>query len=84
MRIGNLTGVVESVGAVGQPLGKALVFVAHARTPSALRSVQGEAEVYWLPYGEVAAAVAHLGIPDLDLFLEGYVGGWIPDGSITL
>ncbi|MEU9034627.1 hypothetical protein AB0D45_06890 [Streptomyces sp. NPDC048352] len=28
--------------------------------------------------------MAHLGIPELEQFVEGYVDGWIPDGWITL
>ncbi|MEU9385606.1 hypothetical protein AB0D38_33630 [Streptomyces sp. NPDC048279] len=33
---------------------------------------------------QVASQIAALGIPDLGMFLEGYVEGWIPDGWITL
>ncbi|MEV0113259.1 hypothetical protein AB0H77_08410 [Streptomyces sp. NPDC050844] len=40
--------------------------------------------VLWMPHNEAAEAVSALGIPDLDLFIEGYVNGWIPDGRITL
>ncbi|MGW1494572.1 hypothetical protein [Streptomyces sp. NPDC002402] len=40
--------------------------------------------ILWVPHAEVAQAVASLGIPDLDAPIEGYVGGWIPDGWITL
>lgn len=28
--------------------------------------------------------LAHLDVPDLGLFMRGYVEGWIPDGVITL
>ncbi len=44
----------------------------------------GATRLAWLPYPQVAGHVSHLAIPDLGLFLEGYVEGWIPDGWITL
>jgi hypothetical protein len=28
--------------------------------------------------------VEHLAIPELAVFVDGYLGGWIPDGWITL
>ncbi|MEU2869176.1 hypothetical protein ABZ769_08215 [Streptomyces olivoreticuli] len=31
----------------------------------------------WAPRKEVTTALTHLCLPDLDLFIEGYVDGWI-------
>ncbi|MFD6888785.1 hypothetical protein [Streptomyces sp. NPDC059957] len=38
----------------------------------------------WVPWRQALAEVAHLAIPEFELFLEGYIEGWIPDGWITL
>ncbi|MGI5450272.1 NUDIX hydrolase [Streptomyces sp. CA-243310] len=38
----------------------------------------------WLPWRQALGEVAHLGIPEFEPFLEGYLEGWIPDGWITL
>ncbi|WP_189104631.1 hypothetical protein [Streptomyces kronopolitis] len=38
----------------------------------------------WVPWRQAAREVVHLGIPELELFVEGYLEGWIPDGRITL
>ncbi|GGZ20851.1 hypothetical protein GCM10010365_46470 [Streptomyces poonensis] len=42
------------------------------------------APMTWVPHTQVAASVADMGTADLGPFLEGYVGGWIPDCCITL
>ncbi|MFE3991552.1 hypothetical protein ACFXPW_07615 [Streptomyces goshikiensis] len=38
----------------------------------------------WIPWQQALGEVAHLGIPELQLFVEGYLDGWIPDGLISL
>ncbi|MFE2557923.1 hypothetical protein ACFXGT_18250 [Streptomyces sp. NPDC059352] len=38
----------------------------------------------WEPWRDLLPGLSHLGIPELSLFVEGYLGGWIPDGWITL
>ncbi|MFC4517304.1 NUDIX domain-containing protein [Streptomyces ehimensis] len=60
------------------------VFLTRATDPSALTAPACEGELCWVPYRQAARAVADLAIPELEDFLDGYVGGWIPDGWITL
>ncbi|WP_407838739.1 hypothetical protein ACE1OC_23955 [Streptomyces sp. DSM 116496] len=36
------------------------------------------------PWRQALGEAGHLGIPELEPFLEGYLEGWIPDGWITL
>lgn len=38
----------------------------------------------WGPWSDLLPGLSHLGIPELSLFVEGYLAGWIPDGWITL
>ncbi|MFD0367745.1 hypothetical protein [Streptomyces sp. NPDC127114] len=38
----------------------------------------------WESCEDALPGLGHLGIPKFDLFVEGYIGGWIPDGWITL
>ncbi|MFJ8299090.1 hypothetical protein ACIQ9R_24855 [Streptomyces sp. NPDC094447] len=38
----------------------------------------------WEPWEELLPGLNHLELPELALFVEGYIGGWIPDGWITL
>ncbi len=38
----------------------------------------------WIPWRQALERVAHHGIPELELFVQGYLEGWIPDGWITL
>ncbi|MFF7036843.1 hypothetical protein [Streptomyces griseus] len=38
----------------------------------------------WVPWRQAVGEVAYLGIPELELFVEGYLEGWIPDGWVTL
>lgn len=59
--------------------------MAHLGQEALLFSLGSCAEsILWAPHTEVARSVASLGIPDLDALIEGHVGGWIPDGWITL
>ncbi|MEH6373825.1 hypothetical protein V7793_05640 [Streptomyces sp. KLMMK] len=60
------------------------LFLTHATDPSALTAPAGSGELYWVPYRQAARVVTGLAIPELGYFLDGYVGGWIPDGWITL
>jgi hypothetical protein len=63
---------------------EARVFTAHTGLPEERPAAIGDDPVRWFPYRQVASEAAYLGIPELALFLEGYVDGWIPDGWITL
>ncbi|MBT2451823.1 NUDIX hydrolase [Streptomyces sp. ISL-43] len=87
VHFGGLTGRFKAdtggVGA-GPHRSEAWIFTVHLGLASALPHVQGKAELRWVPYRQIPLEVRHLGIPDLELFLEGYVEGWIPDGWITL
>lgn len=38
----------------------------------------------WMSWPEALAAARLPHVPDLDVFIEGYLQGWIPDGRITL
>jgi hypothetical protein len=60
------------------------VFTAHTGFPEKRSAAIGDDPVRWFPFRQVASEDAYLGIPELALFLEGYVDGWIPDGWITL
>ncbi|MER6389755.1 hypothetical protein ABT236_14915 [Streptomyces sp. NPDC001523] len=42
------------------------------------------AKQLWVPWRQALRELAHLEIPEFELFLEGYIEGWIPDGWITL
>ncbi|WP_330296913.1 MULTISPECIES: hypothetical protein [unclassified Streptomyces] len=66
--------VVPSGGGVRRNARLFTVHVEGGRWPSQL----------WLPWRQALGEVAHLGIPELEPFLEGYLEGWIPDGWITL
>ncbi|MEU1783863.1 hypothetical protein ABZ545_30960 [Streptomyces abikoensis] len=37
-----------------------------------------------MPYRHAPRVLTHLDIPELGDFLDGYIGGWLPDGWITL
>ena len=87
LRFGAVTGRAEVIslnGAARPRRPEAHIFTAHVRSASALNSAGGGGALRWIPYGDAARAVHHLGIPDLGNFLDGYVNGWIPDGWITL
>ncbi|MEV7392594.1 hypothetical protein [Streptomyces sp. NPDC091215] len=62
--------------------GERRLFTAH--TATAHRQQPDGNGLMWIAHTHVASHVSALGIPDLGLFLGGYVEGWIPDGWITL
>ncbi|MER6081257.1 hypothetical protein [Streptomyces sp. NPDC001833] len=80
---GRIPQAAHGAGA-GQLIGEQRLFTAHTRHADSLSPPPGAARLVWLHYSQVAGHVGHLHIPDLGLFLEGYVDGWIPDGLITL
>lgn len=81
--MGRFRAAEGAVGA-GAHRSEARIFTGHVGPGVPLAHVQGGAELCWVPYRQVPLEVGHVGIPDLGLFLEGYVQGWIPDGWITL
>ncbi|WP_328690382.1 hypothetical protein OHA74_14555 [Streptomyces phaeochromogenes] len=88
IRLGKVTARVPVVAPDASPqqrYAERRVLTAHAASPGELHPVDDDAAcLEWHPYTQVAALVAHLATPDLDVFLRGYVDGWIPDGWITL
>ncbi|KAK1185268.1 hypothetical protein B7755_048630 [Streptomyces sp. NBS 14/10] len=85
IRLGAVTGRIPAP-APGNSLrpeqGERRIFTGHVTSPGGLPGAA--VPLVWLPYAQVAEHVADLGVADLGLFLQGYVGGWIPDGWITL
>lgn len=85
IRLGAVTGRIPAP-APGNTLrpgqGERRIFTGHVTSPGALPGA--DVPLVWLPYAQVAEHVGSLEVADLDLFLQGYVGGWIPDGWITL
>ena len=86
LRFGKVTGRIPTVAENGsaQPRAERRLFTAHVPAPDDPHAPEDGPHLVWCPYGDVAAEIAHLAIADLDLFLQGYVEGWIPDGWITL
>ncbi len=86
LRFGKVTGRIPAVapGNAAQQRAERRLFTAHAPAPDDLHAPADGAQLMWLPHGDAAAQVTHLAIADLDLFLQGYAEGWIPDGWITL
>ncbi|GAA2329004.1 hypothetical protein GCM10010246_09500 [Streptomyces cuspidosporus] len=78
IRLGAVTGRIP-----GPALGNSLrrghserrIFTGHVTSPGALSGA--DVPLVWLPYAQVAVRVGGLGVADLGLFLQGYVGGWI-------
>lgn len=85
IRLGAVTGRIPAA-APGASLRRGQrerrLFTGHVTSPGALHDAA--VPLVWLPYAQVAELALGLGIAELGLFLEGYVGGWIPDGRITL
>lgn len=85
VRLGAVTGRIPHACTACRPsasCGERRLFTAHATT--AHSRGPGGIPLTWVAHAQVASRVGHLDIPDLRLFLEGYVEGWIPDGWITL
>ncbi|MGW2009755.1 hypothetical protein [Streptomyces nigrescens] len=84
IRLGAVTGRIPAAapGAMPWRRGGRRIFTGHVTSPGAL--YDAGVPLVWLPYSQVTEISAGLGAADLALFLEGYVGGWIPDGWITL
>jgi ADP-ribose pyrophosphatase YjhB (NUDIX family) len=87
LRPGDLVGYVEATWlpeATPRIRREARVFIAHVEGDEPGLWPNEDEAVIWHPYRQAAQEVAHLAIPELDLFLQGYVEGWIPSGWITL
>lgn len=85
IRLGAVTGRIPAPAPGNSPRrghGERRIFAGHVASPGAL--LGADVPFVWLPYAQVAECVGDLGVADLGLFLQGYVGGWIPDGWITL
>ncbi|MFG2329480.1 hypothetical protein ACGFMM_07630 [Streptomyces sp. NPDC048604] len=54
------------------------IFTAHADEPFPMEAGG------WEQWEAVLPELRHLGIPAFALLIEGYIGGWIPDGWVTL
>jgi hypothetical protein len=54
------------------------------RVNEATFSANGPSQIRWWPISEVSENQFNFFPNELGNFLEGYVGGWIPDGTITL
>ncbi|MFI1679103.1 hypothetical protein [Streptomyces sp. NPDC020607] len=84
VRIGKVTGRILGTGP-GVESGRSVerrLFTAHATFTGGARAA--DANLVWVAYAQVAKPMVDMGVADLDLFLEGYVGGWIPEGWISL
>ncbi|MCX5101318.1 hypothetical protein OG887_17085 [Streptomyces sp. NBC_00053] len=84
VRMGKVTGLIRAAGpgcASRRPVERRL-FTAHATFAGGVCAA-GEL-LAWVPYAQVVGRTAGMAIAELGLFLEGYVGGWIPDGWISL
>lgn len=84
IRLGVVTGRIPAPSPRARPQqrGGRRIFTGHVTSPAALHDAGRP--LVWLPYTQVPACSLALGAAELGLFLEGYVGGWIPDGWITL
>ncbi|MFF3030747.1 hypothetical protein ACFVS7_06990 [Streptomyces rubiginosohelvolus] len=85
-RWGAVEGRVVSGGDLpgrGHGAAETRIVCAHA-VGSAARSLAPPPSIRWVPYLRAPRMLAHLDVPDLGLFMRGYVEGWIPDGVITL
>ncbi|QKV93010.1 hypothetical protein HUT19_15635 [Streptomyces sp. NA02950] len=85
IRLGAVTGRIRPTAPGTWPRrrqGERRIFTAHLTARGAVHDTA--VALVWLPYARVAERVGGVGAADLDLFLKGYVGGWIPDGWITL
>lgn len=54
------------------------------RVDAAAFSAHNSSQIRWWPISEVSTDQFNTFPSELGKFLEGYVGGWIPDGTITL
>ncbi|MFJ4964300.1 hypothetical protein ACIP6P_17915 [Streptomyces sp. NPDC088729] len=77
VRKGDVVARVRTISPEGQPR-EARLCTAHATAPADGREGQ------WIPWPDAVQFLKHLALPDLDVFIEGYLGGWIPNGWITL
>lgn len=87
LRPGDLVGRMEAEAVPTMPPGtrrEARVFLAHIVSDGLDPRPNGEGPIVWYPYVQATKEVRHLAIPELALFLEGYIEGWIPGGWITL
>ncbi|NEC86412.1 hypothetical protein [Streptomyces sp. SID12501] len=86
LRLGRVTGRIPAAAqcAPARRRAERRLFTAHVSSPDVLHAPWDGTQLAWLPHGDAAAQLAHLAIADLDLFLQGYLQGWIPDGWITL
>lgn len=86
LRFGKVTGRIPAVapGNSAQQRAERRLFTTHAAARGDLHAPGDGAQLVWLLHGDAAAQMTHLAIADLDLFLQGYAEGWIPDGWITL
>lgn len=78
VRRGDVVARVEGPAAPGREWCEARIFTAHSFTSFADDGGR------WFPWSDAVRHVDHLAIPELAAFVEGYLGGWIPEGWITL
>lgn len=63
---------------------EARVYIAHAKEDQPCLHTHGDETVIWRSHHQAARDVAHLAIPELERFIQGYIEGWIPSGWINL
>jgi hypothetical protein len=78
VRRGDVVARVRAAPFPGGGYREARVYTAHSLAP------QADLEGCWIPWCDAVQDLGHLKIPELAVFVEGYLGGWIPDGWITL
>ncbi|MFD4276190.1 hypothetical protein R2B67_21275 [Streptomyces cyaneofuscatus] len=77
IRFGGLVARLDAASHGDGRRRKARLFTAYAE--GQVRSM-----ALWVPWRQAIGDVAHLDLPELEQFVEGYLAGWIPDGWITL
>lgn len=78
VRRGDVVARVRAAPFPGGGCREARIYTAHSSAPWA--GLEG----CWIPWCDAVQNLGHLEIPELAVFVEGYLGGWIPDGWITL
>lgn len=81
-RIGRTIGRVSATPSDTREAATSSLYI--LRINSATFSVNIPSQVEWWPISEVSAEQFNAFPKELGIFLQGYVDGWIPDGTITL
>lgn len=78
VRRGDVVARVRATPFPGGGCREVRIYTAHSLVP------QAGLEGCWIPWCDAVRDLGHLEIAELAVFVEGYPGGWIPDGWITL